>query len=753
MANDAQIIIGADTSELVAALKGAQAAVSSSVAEMKESLGGLGESFEMLSGAFMGITAVLAGGKIFKEAINSSMEFVAQVKSISKVMGVTTEAASEMNVALKLVGLTSEDLTSASMKLLKQIKSNETAINDMGLQTKDSNGHLRNMMDLTLDAVNLLKDYKEGADRDAAAMYMFGRSAQEVMQLQKLNSDVMEKATDIAEKYHLKIGAEGVESAKKYKMAMAELGIVWEAMCDQVGEILIPILTNLAGWFGEVGPGVMMVFKTVLESVVLAFESLYQIILLCGIDIAKLVNFFGVDMTESIKKMEEQVVKSDNRLRAMMAKPIERSPTEENESAGGNKRFEGFGDKNKKDPSRVNEWDAKLAEAKVYYQKENDLRDMSKEQEKAYWTNIEQTQKLTNNESIELRKKVAALDLEIMKKSIKDGEGLAKEAISEYQRNGLDEIAIEEEKAKRKKDLGEISAQDFIKQQQTYEDQRYQIEQIAQNARIELQKQDPSQDPVALQIQLDKLLEIRQKHAKQVEQLNTALANQTKQDFQNMLAPIENAVSTSVQGMIQGTTTLQKAMQNLMQSILASFVSSLTKMAGEWIATELVKTGSAKAGSAIRQALGIEETSATIATKTTEGAAVVSVNAAEMATGAAGAVAPTPFIGPGLAAAAFASAMALGLSAKSLFSASGGFDIPAGANPLTQLHASEMVLPAHIANPLRESLANGGAGGGDTHLHVHAVDAPSVERLFRDNGHLLAREMRRQARNFAPTKA
>ena len=44
-------------------------------------------------------------------------------------------------------------------------------------------------------------------------------------------------------------------------------------------------------------------------------------------------------------------------------------------------------------------------------------------------------------------------------------------------------------------------------------------------------------------------------------------------------------------------------------------------------------------------------------------------------------------------------------------SASGGFDIPKGLNPMTQLHEQEMVLPAHIANPLRDQLAQGPAAG------------------------------------------
>jgi hypothetical protein len=88
-------------------------------------------------------------------------------------------------------------------------------------------------------------------------------------------------------------------------------------------------------------------------------------------------------------------------------------------------------------------------------------------------------------------------------------------------------------------------------------------------------------------------------------------------------------------------------------------------------------------------------------------------------------------------------------AALSFMSASGGYDIPSGVNPLTQLHAEEMVLPAHIANPLRDSLSGGGGSGGD-HFHVHAVDQRGIERLLRDNGHVLAKELRRQGRNFSP---
>jgi hypothetical protein len=91
---------------------------------------------------------------------------------------------------------------------------------------------------------------------------------------------------------------------------------------------------------------------------------------------------------------------------------------------------------------------------------------------------------------------------------------------------------------------------------------------------------------------------------------------------------------------------------------------------------------------------------------------VIMANALEAAAEAFVSQAGTPFIGPLLGAAALTAALGLvGGLVSSLPSAAGGFNIPAGMNPVTQLHEKEMVLPRHIADPLREQLAGGGMGG------------------------------------------
>ncbi|MEO6824655.1 MAG: hypothetical protein ABI167_08030 [Nitrosospira sp.] len=178
-------------------------------------------------------------------------------------------------------------------------------------------------------------------------------------------------------------------------------------------------------------------------------------------------------------------------------------------------------------------------------------------------------------------------------------------------------------------------------------------------------------------------------------------------------------------------------------------------MAASWAAAELSKTAATRSGSLIRTFL--EETGLLKTSTATIGAAGVSIGAAKLeasevipaeaaitANKAASAVADIPIVGPVLAEIAFDEAMERGLSSLSVASAAGGFDIPAGINPMTQLHQREMVLPAEHADTIRGLKG----GGGDVHLHVHATDADSVRRLFRDNGRIMAEVLSQQMRNF-----
>ena len=125
----------------------------------------------------------------------------------------------------------------------------------------------------------------------------------------------------------------------------------------------------------------------------------------------------------------------------------------------------------------------------------------------------------------------------------------------------------------------------------------------------------------------------------------------------------------------------------------------------------------------------------------------ISASAARAGAAAFASTAAIPIVGPAMAPAAGAAAYTGAMSFASglaVASARGGYDIPGWIDPVTQLHAREMVLPAEHADTIR-SLKGGGAGGGVS-VNVSAIDARSFDAYLSDNPRALIRSVRRMRR-------
>lgn len=104
----------------------------------------------------------------------------------------------------------------------------------------------------------------------------------------------------------------------------------------------------------------------------------------------------------------------------------------------------------------------------------------------------------------------------------------------------------------------------------------------------------------------------------------------------------------------------------------------------------------------------------------------IGTDAAKAGAGAAASQASIPYVGPALALAALATVsgavLALG---GSIPSARGGWDIPAGVNPIAQLHEREMILPQGPADVIRGLAEQGGAGrAANVSVEIQATPMP-----------------------------
>lgn len=289
---------------------------------------------------------------------------------------------------------------------------------------------------------------------------------------------------------------------------------------------------------------------------------------------------------------------------------------------------------------------------------------------------------------------------------------------------------------------GTISKQQEIDALKDLANQEYEIEHNALMAETQIN----GQTVVEKQKLYDQIQLLYAKHQGEMSKLNLQSVQAQQAQYKQLTDTITHATDSMLSGVLQGTQTWQQAVGKLFSNLAITFVESLANMGIKWAVMELGKTAATVTGNAARTASNTAAATEGLAVQAVGAQKSVGMSAGQAAASVYADVAAIPYIGwllaPPAAAAAFVAVEAFGAG----FSASGGFDIPTGVNPVTQLHQREMVLPAELADKVR-GMTGGGNSGGDTHLHVHAVDGESVRRLFMDNGDHLAAALKRQMRN------
>lgn len=253
--------------------------------------------------------------------------------------------------------------------------------------------------------------------------------------------------------------------------------------------------------------------------------------------------------------------------------------------------------------------------------------------------------------------------------------------------------------------------------------------------------------------------------------------------FGGFTSRLSNLWDQGIQSLMNGTLTWSNATKAVLADMGAFALQSATKELQGWLRIQAIKlarklgfvgaetaaeasgqaaqTGATIAGEATRTSVTAAGGLTRLGLKAAEAVKGIMMSAWEAMAGAFKAMVSIPYIGPVLAVGAGAAAFGLvaGLAGK-IKSARGGYDIPSGVNPVTQLHEDEMVLPSQHANTIREmgkamrSGASFGAaaaaegGGAGTSIHISAVDAKSIERLLKRNGRAVASGLNSYARGF-----
>lgn len=459
-----------------------------------------------------------------------------------------------------------------------------------------------------------------------------------------------------------------------------------------------------------------------------------------------------------------------------------------------------------KTPSHLGEWNNELDSKKL--DAELSGNPLSKQQEAAFWAEKLAATKAGSKEREQVMRQHQHALLAIQKVGAQNAQELEQAQIDVTRQSKEAELAADEEAYARDAAMQDLSASQQEAALASFEQRRLAIQQEAIDARIEAMQRDPEHNIAELyKLQESKLQaerEYQRKLAAIKGQSAAEKAKPGKDNWAGAKSDLDSMYSNGLQKMLQGTLSFKQAIQSVWAEIGKIMITNMvTKPAAAWAAEQTARLARVAAGSAaefaIKQGwlsrdlamkLGMiqTETTATAAGETVKTGAVVAgetartgataaggmarlvlkametiksimLSAWEAMAGAFAAMCAIPVVGPALGVAAGAAALGLVVGiAGNVKSASGGYSIPRGVNPMTQLHEEEMVLPKPYANVIRD-MAEGKGGNGNNavsaasgeqyHITIHAVDSHSVKRLFQDNGSALVSALRAQSRNFA----
>lgn len=366
--------------------------------------------------------------------------------------------------------------------------------------------------------------------------------------------------------------------------------------------------------------------------------------------------------------------------------------------------------------------------------------------EAAYWRAKLATVDAGSKTGLKLREKILTLEDQLSKQSTE-----AKiNQVAAWEKLDKHKLDMEKDAADQALAAGRISQLERLDLEIEFENRRYQIAYDALQERIALAEQDPTYSQSAIDKLKQQMAELGQGHEREQTKNQGKRENQRRKDAPNVMEMLQDGgknvwqeaqqqMGQAFSAMLSRTQNFRQAMNGFFKSMGQTFIQEMvTKPLAGMLQRMVQESAIYKMIFGTKESLETAAASKTVATKTTETTAVVGKNAIQAASGAASSQAGIPYVGPILAVAAMAAMMAavMGLmggggsstttTTTRIPSAAGGWDIPAGINPLTQLHENEMVLPAEHAQTIREMA--GQSGGDNSTIIINTTGGDFVHK-------------------------
>ena len=196
----------------------------------------------------------VAAAKALVDMTVGGAEYADNILTVSTQTGIATDKLQEYQYAAELVDVSTETLTKSMAKNIKSMKSASDgsaayadAYKQLGISVTDANGSLRDGDAVYWEAIDALGKIQNETERDALAMQLFGKSAQELNPLIEAGSQRMQELGEQAKAAGYVLSGDTLAAYGALDDNLQYLKVNAEGAKNALGTVLLPVLTELSG--------------------------------------------------------------------------------------------------------------------------------------------------------------------------------------------------------------------------------------------------------------------------------------------------------------------------------------------------------------------------------------------------------------------------------------------------------------------------------------------------------------------------
>lgn len=204
--------------------------------------------------AFAAVTAAaVAAGKALVECTTNAAAYADDVLTTSTVTGIATDKLQGYMYAAELVDVATDTLTKSMAKQIKSMKAVQDgtklsveAYEKLGVEVMNADGTLRDSDEVYWEVIDALGKIDNETERDALAMQILGKSAQELNPLIEAGAERMNELAEEAENAGYVLSDDMLNSYGALDDQIQYLNNNTTALKNALGTVLLPLLTDLA---------------------------------------------------------------------------------------------------------------------------------------------------------------------------------------------------------------------------------------------------------------------------------------------------------------------------------------------------------------------------------------------------------------------------------------------------------------------------------------------------------------------------